>query len=100
MGVTEVVQIFQERFAPLDAISNRLFVILDKRTVEEDIESASCLVVFGDNQFDKDDKDSFMRTDFYYSMKLLTSAELGQLALDEEFIWNEVLGIHNILNME
>jgi len=100
MEITEVVKIFQERFAPLDAFSNRLFAVLDKCTVEENIESAFCLVVFGNNQFHKDDKDSFMKTDFYYSIKLLRYTELGILNLDKKIVKNKVLSIYNIVGIK
>jgi hypothetical protein len=94
----EVNKIFTERFAPLDAFTGRLFVVIDKRTAEEDVEWATCLVVFGGANFDKDDEKSFLRTDFYLSMVLLTAAELGSLDLDEGVGRNDVMGVHNMTN--
>ena len=98
--ITEIVKIFQKRFASLDAFSNRLFAVLNKRTVEENIESAFCLVVFGNNQFYKNNKDSFIRTDFYYFIKLLKCAELGILNLNKKIVRNEILDIYNIIGIK
>jgi len=72
---------------------------MDQQTVDDDIEWSSYLVAFGDNQFDEHDEMRFFRTDFYLSMVLLGSAELGCFDLDEgTHVPNLVLRVDNMSN--
>ncbi|KAH8597854.1 hypothetical protein B0O99DRAFT_684565 [Bisporella sp. PMI_857] len=75
----EVNAIFLERIAPVDLLTNRLFVILDEQSVKDD----SCLIVHGGKDFDPDDEMTFLRTDFFVAMNMVSRAEMGVTDLGE-----------------
>jgi hypothetical protein len=94
MSPAEVNAVFLEHIAPLELLAHRHFVILDKESIDDD----SCLIVHGGKDFDPEDETTFLRTDFYVVMNLVSSAELGVDELGEGLERNKVYGVHNLVN--
>jgi len=81
MTPAEVNTAFQEFLTrlELDLVSHCHFVILDEQTIEDN----SCLNVHDGENFDPDDKLTFLRTDFYAAMNIVGQADLGVTELGE-----------------
>jgi hypothetical protein len=94
MSPAEVNDVFLEHIVPLDLVTDRIFVILDEQTIEDE----SCLIVHGGKDFDPEDELSFLRTDFYVVMKIASNSELGVTELGEGLERGQVYGIHNLVS--
>ena len=90
----EINEIFLKHIVPLDLLTNRLFIILDEQSIEND----SCLIVLGGEDFDPDDEMTFLRTDFYVAMNMVSRAEMGVTDLGENLERDQVWGVHNLAN--
>lgn len=94
MTPSEVNAIFLEHIVPLRLLTNRQFVILD----EQSIQDHSCLIVHGGKNFAPGDEMTFLRTDFYVAMNMVSIAELGVTDLGENLDRDQVWGVHNLVN--
>ena len=94
MSLAEVNPVFLEHIVPLELLTNRHFVVLDEQSIEDD----SCLIIHGGNNFDPEDEITFLRTDFYVVMNMVSSAELGVSELGEGLERDQVWGEHNLVN--
>jgi hypothetical protein len=92
MTILEVNNMFVSQVMPLEQFSYALFVVLDKRSTEDE----TCLVVRGGTDFDEDNEMHTLRTDFYVPMVFACQAELGVADLGENLDRNEVWGLHNL----
>lgn len=94
MTPTEVNAVFLEHIVPLDMLTNWQFVILDEQSIEDN----SCFIVHGGKKFDPEDEMTFLRTDFYVAMNMVSNAELGVTDLGENLDRDQVWGVHNLVN--
>lgn len=94
MTPADVNEVFLEHIVPLDLLTNAQFVILD----EQSIQDHSCLIVHGGKNFDPQDEMTFLRTDFYVAMNMVSIAELGVTDLGENLDRDQVWGVHNLVN--
>lgn len=92
MTPAEVNAVFLEHIAPVDLVTNRLFVILDEQSIKDD----SCLIVHGGMEFNPEDEMDFLRTDFYVAMNMVSRAEQGVTDLGENLDRDQVWGVHNL----
>ena len=83
---------FVSQVMPLEQFTYALFVVLDKRSTEDE----TCLIVRGGTDFDENDEMHSLRTDFYVSMVFASQAELGVADLGENLDRREVWGLHNL----
>lgn len=83
---------FVSKIIPLEQFTYAVFVILDKRSTEDE----TCLVVRGGTDFDENNKMHTLRTDFYVPMVFASQAELGVADLGENLDREEVWGLHNL----
>ena len=98
-SVSELNTIFTKSFATQNAFLPRVFLVLDKRTIDENIEWASCQLIRGGEAFDEKEEKNFVRVDFYLNMQLASMLELGDLNLDESpHDPEKVMGVHNMSN--
>jgi len=75
----DVNTIFLEHITPLRLVTNRLFIILDEQSINDD----SCLLVEDGKDFDHDDEMTFIGTDFFVAINMAARAELGVTDLGE-----------------
>ena len=90
----EVNAIFLEHIAPLRLVTNRLFIILDEQSINDD----SCMLVEGGKDFEPNDEMTFIRTDFFVAKNMAARAELGVTDLGENLDRDPVWGVHNLMN--
>jgi hypothetical protein len=92
MTIVEVNNMFVSQVMPLEQFTYALFVVLDKRSTEDE----TCLIVRGGTDFDENDEMHSLRTDFYVSMVFASQAELGVADLGENLDRREVWELHNL----
>jgi hypothetical protein len=92
MTLPEVNEIFRSQVVPLEQFTYSFFVVLDKRSTEDE----SCLIVSGNEDSDENNEMDTLRTDFYASIALLAIAEIGVTDLGENLDRDEVCGIDNL----
>jgi hypothetical protein len=92
MTLAEINNMFISQVIPLEQFTYALFVVLDKRSTEDE----TCLLVRGGTDFDENDEMHTLRTDFYVPMVLASIAELGVTDLGENLDRKEVWGLHNL----